>query len=87
MEYQWNAEYAAQMLRDADCPKELTDRFLKALAAGDAGEQLRLLRLQRGRQLQQVHAEEKKLDILDFMRYRLEKPAAAPARKRAVDRL
>ncbi len=35
--------------------------------------QLRLLRAQRCRQLERLHDEERKLDQLDYLRYRLEK--------------
>ena len=63
----------AQLLRDADCPDEFTQRFLTAMETESISDQLRLLRTQRTRQLERVHCEERKLDHLDFLRYTLEK--------------
>lgn len=79
-DYTLERENLTQLLHDADCPDEFTQRFLKTMETGTTGDQLRLLRTQRSRQLERVHAEEKKLDILDFLRYRLEKQTT-PARK------
>ena len=42
--------------------------------------QLSLLRTQRGRQLTRLHEEEKKLDRLDYLRYKLEKQLPAGAK-------
>ena len=63
----------AQLLHDAGCPDEFTQRFLTAMETESISDQLRLLRTQRTRQLERVHCEERKLDHLDFLRYTLEK--------------
>ena len=63
----------AQLLHDAGCPDEFTQRFLTAMETGSISDQLRLLRTQRTRQLDRIHCEERKLDHLDFLRYTLEK--------------
>ncbi len=62
-----------QNLRDAGCSDEVIAAFLHAWTAGAAKEQLRLLSGQRRRLLDSVHAEQKKLDCLDYLRYQLEK--------------
>lgn len=76
-------ENIEQLLRDAACPDELIGQFLGAMDTGRVNDQLRLLRLQRGRQLERVHTEEKRLDQLDFLRYKLEQqtPQAKPPRR------
>ena len=67
------SEDIAEILHDADCPEEFTRQFLTLMRGGSTGEQIRLLRAQRCRQLERVHAEEKKLDLLDYLGYQLEK--------------
>ena len=47
--------------------------------------QLSLLRTQRGRQLNRLHEEEKKLDRLDYLRYKLEKQLAR-GREQSLER-
>ena len=71
----------AQLLHDADCPDEFTQRFLTAMDTESISDQLRLLRTQRTRQLDRVHCEERKLDYLDFLRYTLEKKMQALPKK------
>lgn len=75
-------ESLVQALQDAGCPDEFIGRFLQAKAHGCAEEQLRLLSCQRCKQLEQVHLEQKKLDCLDYLRYRLQHaPAPGPLPK------
>ena len=71
-------EDVVQLLSEADCPDEFTEQFLTTLETEDVNKQLRLLRTQRCRQLEQVHKEEKKLDLLDFLLYKLEKQLPPP---------
>lgn len=66
-------EDVLQLLREAECPEEFTRQFTAAMDQGSIPGQLKLLRLQRRRQLERVHDEERKLDHLDYLRYRLEK--------------
>ena len=70
-------ESVKQLLYDAGCPDAFTRQLLELLAAGSIDGPLRLLRAQRCWQLERVHAEEKKLDCLDLLRYKLEKQQAA----------
>ena len=66
-------EDIAQLLQEADCSDEFIQEFLAAMDAENVKNQLSLLRTQRGRQLNRLHEEEKKLDRLDYLRYKLEK--------------
>lgn len=52
-------EEAVQILQDAGCTREFTQQFITALEAEPIQVQLRLLRVQRQCQLDQVHMEEK----------------------------
>lgn len=61
-----------QNLKDAGCSGELIQNFLKAWESGSVEEQLCLLSLQRCRLLDYLHAGQKKLDCLDFLRYQLQ---------------
>ena len=63
-------EEVKQILYDAGCPDGFTLEFLKT---ENATAQLQLLRRQRRCQLERVHSEEKKLDILDFLRDQLQR--------------
>ncbi len=65
-------EDVAQLLYEAGCSDEFTQQFLTIMNTEDVGSQLRLLRGQRCRQLERLHEEGKKLDLLDFLRYKLE---------------
>ncbi len=62
-----------ELLREADCPAEFTQRSLATLGTAPPEDLICLLRCQRCRQLERVHNEQKKLDILDHLRYQLEK--------------
>ena len=52
-------EEAVQILQDAGCTRDFTQQFITALEAEPIQVQLRLLRVQRQCQLDQVHMEEK----------------------------
>lgn len=71
----------AQLLQEADCPDDFTQQFLTAMETESISAQLRLLRIQRTRQLDRVHCEERKLDHLDFLRYTLEKQMQTQPKK------
>ena len=73
-------EDIAQLLQEADCPDEFIQEFLAAMDAENVKKQLCLLRAQRSRQLNRLHEEEKKLDRLDYLRYKLEKQLPASAK-------
>lgn len=69
----FSEETIREILHDADCPIEFAQEFLET---GNVVTRLQMLRRQRKRQLERIHAEEKKLDILDFLRDKLEQPRA-----------
>ncbi len=68
-----DVEAVEQNLRDAGCSDEFIAAFMRVWEAGTTEEQLRLLSSQRCRLLDRVHAEQRKLDCLDYLRYQLEK--------------
>ena len=72
-------EDIAQLLQEADCPDEFIQQFLVAMEAESVKNQLSLLRTQRSRQLNRLHEEEKNLERLDYLRYKLEKHLPADA--------
>ncbi len=62
-------------LADAGCGEELTGRFLALVEQGKTREALALLSGHRKALLDCCHAEQKKIDCLDYLVYRLEKEA------------
>lgn len=68
-------EAVEQNLRDAGCSDEFVVTFMQVWGAGAVQEQLRLLSRQRGILLDSVHAAQKRLDCLDYLRYQLQKQA------------
>lgn len=64
-----------QNLRDAGCSDEFVITFMQVWGTGTVQEQLRLLSRQRSVLLDSVHAAQKKLDCLDYLRYQLQKQA------------
>jgi len=72
-----DVEAVEQNLRDAGCPEEFIVTFMNMWQTGTPTEQLRLLSCQRCCLLDALHAEQKKLDCLDFLRYQVEKEQRA----------
>lgn len=66
-------EAVEQNLRDAGCSDEFVVTFMHMWETGTPQEQLRLLSRQRCVLLDSVHAAQKKLDCLDYLRYQLQK--------------
>ena len=66
-------ELVEQNLRDAGCCDEFVAAFMRAWRTGTREEQLRLLCRQRCLLLDSVHAAQKKLDCLDYLRDQLQK--------------
>lgn len=62
-----------QNLKDAGCPAELIQRFMKTLEAGAIQDCSRLLDNYRRVLLDDIHAGEEKLTCLDYLRYQLKK--------------
>lgn len=66
-------EDVGQLLQEAGCTDEFTHQFLAMMRTENPKTLLRLLRGQRSYQLDRLHEEERKLDRLDYLRYKLEK--------------
>lgn len=64
-----------QNLRDAGCSDEFVVTFMRIWQTGTKQDQLRLLSRQRRVLLDSVHAAQKRLDCLDYLRYQLQKQA------------
>lgn len=70
-------EAVEQNLKDAGCGLETIHRFWEYFQQGCVEEQLQLLSWQRGRLLEELHAQQKQIDCLDYLVYQLEKGLAA----------
>ena len=66
-------ESIIQNLRDAGCDERTIAAFLGYIKDGRESESLRLLKKQRSLLLDTVHQEEKKIDCLDYLVYRMQK--------------
>lgn len=64
-------------LNDAGCDCRTKEMFLQLLAQGNTEEQLRLLRRHRIDLLAAVHDNQKKIDCLDYLAFRLERESSA----------
>ena len=66
-------EAVTQNLRDAGCDQGTIDAFLGFVREEKEAESPRLLKKQRSLLLDAVHREEKKIDCLDYLVYRMQK--------------
>lgn len=66
-------ESIIQNLRDAGCDEKTAADILDCVKNGEDPECFRLLKKQRSRLLDAVHREEKKIDCLDYLVYRMQK--------------
>lgn len=62
-----------QNLMDAGCPDALIGQFMDSYQSGRIKDGLRLLQQHRRTLLDGVHAEERKINCLDYLVYHLEK--------------
>ena len=60
-----------QLLQEAGCTDEFTQRFLVMMKTENIKNLLGLLSGQRSYQLNRLHEEEKKLDRLDYLRHQI----------------
>lgn len=60
-------------LNDAGCDRCTREKFLQLHEQGKTEEQLRLLRQHRNNLLAAVHDNQKKIDCLDYLTFRLER--------------
>ena len=63
-------------LEDAGCTSQFMERFLALEQSGQYREQLRLLSDHRRQLLDCLHQEERRIDCLDYLVYKLEKRRA-----------
>ncbi len=65
-------------LADAGCSPELIERFMALVERGDEEEGLTLLAKHRKHLLDRCHAEQKRIDCLDYLVYQMQKGKRAP---------
>lgn len=61
-----------QNLKDAGCGQEIIACFMKCMARNDLSGQLGLMKEHRQFLLDKVHEEEKRIDCLDYLVYRID---------------
>lgn len=66
-------EDVIQNLKDAGCNKKTIEHFIKCMDQDDLSGQLQLMEAHRKCLLDKVHAEEKKIDCLDYLVYQLQR--------------
>ncbi|HIQ98102.1 MAG TPA: hypothetical protein IAB23_00210 [Candidatus Scybalocola faecavium] len=66
-------EALIQNLKDAGCGCKCVEKFLSLGEEGKTGEQMKLLASHRRQLLDRVHAEEKRIDCLDYLVYQMQK--------------
>lgn len=71
----WNnplsTESVEQNLKDAGCPRQFIESFLKQYSSSTPAEQLRLLERQRAKLLDQLHSSQRHLDCMDYLCYQI----------------
>lgn len=61
-----------QNLKDADCDSDLITKFFRLENEGKISEQLRLLSTHRKNLLNKLHINQKQIDCLDFLIFKIE---------------
>ncbi len=69
----YNENAIVQNLIDAGCGKELIAEFMEALRKDNISEDLKLLQAHRYSLLDNLHKEQKRIDCLDYLVYRMTK--------------
>lgn len=72
-EYMENPDTVIQNLEDAGCDQKTVEQFMKLGVTGDREKQLRLLEQHRRSLLDKVHKNEKQIDCLDYLVFRMRK--------------
>ncbi|MCD7909786.1 MAG: hypothetical protein LUH04_19315 [Clostridium sp.] len=62
-------------LRDAGCPKDVINEFMEQTAIKNIHAQKRLLDSHRAALLEKIHMNQRRLDCLDYLIYRINKTA------------
>ena len=66
-----------QNLKDAGCSQETIDRFMDCFKQGMVNDQLQILSQHRKALLEEMHREQKRIDCLDYLVYKLKKTQVA----------
>lgn len=61
-----------QNLEAAGCPTDMMEKFMGSFEAGNVKAQLMLLKIQRARLLDRIHADEQRISRLDYLVYQIE---------------
>ena len=69
-------------LKDAGCGAALTEKFLEQKKNGDIRGQLRILAEHRRSLLEKLHAEQKKMDCLDYLVFNIQQQDTNKIRRR-----
>ncbi len=62
-----------QNMKDFGCEDEIIESFLACVENKDKAGQERIMKAYRERLLEELHQSQKKIDLLDYMMYQLEK--------------
>lgn len=73
MNYEYKEEAIIQNLKDSGCGAETIEAFVEDLHREKYSEGLKLLAAHRRSLLDELHKEQKRLDCLDYLVYRIEK--------------
>lgn len=77
MRHEHNEPAVIQNLRDAGCNNATIDAFIKDFRENKPAEALKLLAVHRQFLLEQLHKEQKQIDCLDYLVYRIEQAQKA----------
>ncbi len=72
-----NEDAIIQNLKDAGCNQDIITAFIKDLKEGSIDDGMRLLAAHRRLLLEELHREQKQIDCLDYLVYKMEKTKKA----------
>lgn len=73
MNSEYREETIIQNLRDSGCGNEIIESFVADLRTKKYSEGMKLLAAHRRRLLEELHREQKQIDCLDYLVYRIKK--------------
>lgn len=68
-----NEDAIIQNLKDAGCSREIISSFMEDIREDRTEEGMKLLTVHRRRLLDELHKEQKKIDCLDYLIYKMKK--------------
>ncbi|MDE7156702.1 MAG: hypothetical protein K2O02_01870 [Lachnospiraceae bacterium] len=68
-----NEDAIIQNLKDAGCSREIISSFMEDIRDDRTEEGMKLLTVHRRRLLDELHKEQKKIDCLDYLIYKMKK--------------